>query len=70
MKNRLQIRLRGPNFRRSLADGTTSGRRIGENLSSRSRIFAFDSTSPTGLLGHVHATVDMQGFTSDIGGRR
>jgi hypothetical protein len=47
MKNRLQIRLRGPYFRRFLADRTTIGRRIVEKLSSRSRIFAFDSTSPT-----------------------
>ena len=53
MKNRLQIHLRGPGFnqnrfRRFLADSTTIGRQIVENLSSRSRIFAFDPISPTG----------------------
>jgi hypothetical protein len=48
MKNRLQICLRGPYFRRFLADRTTIGRRTVENLSSRRQIFAFDSISPTG----------------------
>jgi len=48
MKNRLQIHLRGPYFRRFLADSTTIGRQIVKNLSSRSQIFAFDPISPTG----------------------
>ncbi len=36
----LQIRLRGPCFRRLLIHGTIMGLRRGENLFSRSRIFA------------------------------
>jgi hypothetical protein len=43
----LQIRLRGPYFRRFLRHGTTMARRTGENLSSRSQIFASTSQSPT-----------------------
>jgi hypothetical protein len=52
MKDRLQIRLRGPGFDefmfcRFLVDRTTIGRRIVKNLSSRRR-HRLDHSSPTG----------------------